>query len=236
MATQQEHSKFELGEGNTIARIRKGSTTFEILVNMEDAMKVKKGESEYLLVEGDAVFTDIKKGNRASNAELQVAFNTNDLDTIAKEIVRRGDVLVDSAHRGAEQEQKIKQIIDFLSRNAIDPKSGRPITAERLKSAINEAHVNIKNVPLESQIHDIVDAISVILPIKIETRKIKVIVPALQTGKAYGLLSQYKEKENWLANGSLEAVVNIPAGILIDFYDKLNSVTHGSALTEEITQ
>ena len=35
-------------------------------------------------------------------------------------------------------------------------------------------------------------------------------------------------------DGSLEVVVNIPAGITLDFYDKLNSVTHGSALTEEL--
>lgn len=235
MATQQEHSKFELSDGNTIARIRKGSTTFEIMVNMNDALKVKKGESDYLIIEGDAIFTDIKKGNRASGAELQTAFGTNDVDTVGKEIVKRGEVLVDSSHRTAEQEQKIKQIIDFLSRNAIDPKSGRPITAERLKSALNEAHISIKNTPVDSQIHDIVDAMSAVIPIKIETRKIKVTVPALQTGKAYGFLAQYKEKENWLPNGSLEATVNVPAGILIDFYDQLNSITHGSALTEEIT-
>jgi hypothetical protein len=30
--------------------------------------------------------------------------------------------------------------------------------------------------------------------------------------------------------------VNVPAGAIIDFYDKLNGVTHGSALTEEIVE
>jgi len=30
-------------------------------------------------------------------------------------------------------------------------------------------------------------------------------------------------------------VLNIPAGLIMDFYDKLNDVTHGSALSEEIT-
>ena len=52
----------------------------------------------------------------------------------------------------------------------------------------------------------------------------------------YGLVAQYKEKENWLNDGSLEVIVNVPAGIVIDFYDKLNSITHGSALTEEIKE
>ena len=43
-----------------------------------------------------------------------------------------------------------------------------------------------------------------------------------------------KEKENWLNNGDLEVIVSIPAGLTLEFYDKLNSLTHGSALTEEI--
>lgn len=236
MAGQQEHSKFEVSGGNTIAKLRKGSTTFEIMVNMEDALKVKDGKSEYMLVEGDTIFTDIKKGNRASNAELETAFGTTNVDEIGKIIVKQGDVQVDSAHRSQEQEQKIKQVVDFLSTNAIDPQSGRPISADRIKSALEESKVNIKNVPVENQIQDILAAMSSIIPIKIETRRIKITVPAIQTGKAYGVISAYKERENWLADGSLEAIVNIPAGILIDFYDKLNSATHGSALAEELTQ
>jgi translation elongation factor EF-4 len=30
--------------------------------------------------------------------------------------------------------------------------------------------------------------------------------------------------------------VSVPAGIIIDFYDKLNSATHGAAVTEEIKE
>ncbi|MDA3836313.1 MAG: ribosome assembly factor SBDS [Nanoarchaeota archaeon] len=236
MAADQEHGKFDVGVGNTIARIRKGATLFEIVVNMDDALKVKKGESDYLLVEGDNIFTEVKKGNRASNAELETAFGTSNVDEVGKIIVKTGDIETDQEHRGAEQEQKVKQVVEFLATNAIDPQSGRPITAERLRSSLHEAHVNIKNTPIESQMHDILAALSTVMPIKIETRKIKVTVPAIQTGKAYGVLSQYKERENWLADGSLEAVLNIPAGILIDFYDKLNSVTHGSASTEELKE
>ena len=67
-----------------------------------------------------------------------------------------------------------------------------------------------------------------------EMKKVKITIPAVQTGQAYGAVSQYKETENWLDNGDLEMVVNVPAGIIMDFYDKLNSVTHGSAVAEEL--
>ena len=234
MAGNQERTKFEAGKGNTIARIKKGSSHFEILVNMDDALKVKDGNSDYLIIEGDAIFTDIKKGNRASSAELDTSFGTTDIDTIGKEIVRNGDILIDQAHRNEEQEQRIKQVVNFLATNAIDPQSGQAITPERIRNALHDARINVKSTPIENQIGDILANIQRIMPIKLETRKIKITVPAIQTGKAYGVLSMYKERENWLSDGSLEAIVNVPAGVLIDFYDKLNSVTHGSALTEEI--
>ena len=48
--------------------------------------------------------------------------------------------------------------------------------------------------------------------------------------------TQYKEEENWLDNGDLQVIASVPSGIIIDFYDKLNSVTHGAALTEEIKE
>ena len=120
--------------------------------------------------------------------------------------------------------------------NAVDPQTGNPHTAERIRSALEQAHVNIKNVSVENQIKDIVEQINKIIPIKIETKKVKITIPAIHTGKVYGLVNQYKESENWLSNGDLEIVVNVPAGILMDFYDKLNSATHGSALTEEMKE
>ena len=221
---------------STIARIKKGKLHFEILVDLDEALKFKKGESQYLVVEGDRIFEDVKKGNVAAKNDLEIAFRTADVDTIAKEIVKHGEIQTDQEHRDGERDKKIKQVVDFLSKNAVDPKSGNPITPERLKSALEESKVNIKNTPIDTQIKEILEKVSAIIPIKIETKRIKITVPAIQTGKVYGLLTQYKEKENWLNDGSLEIVVSIPAGITLEFYDKLNSMTHGSALTEDITQ
>jgi ribosome maturation protein SDO1 len=221
---------------NTIAKIRKGSKIFEIMVDMDEALKFKKDEINFIAPETNKVFTDMKKGNTASTSELKTAFGTNDVNEICKIIIKQGEVLVNQEHRDEEKEKKFKQVVDFLSRNAIDPKSEKPHSIERLKSALEQAHVNVKNIPIENQIEEILSQINAILPIKIETKKIKIKVPAIHTGKAYGIISQYKEEENWLNDGSLEVVIKIPAGLIMDFYDKLNSVTHGSAIAEEIKE
>ncbi|MFH1607681.1 MAG: SBDS family ribosome assembly factor, partial [archaeon] len=92
------------------------------------------------------------------------------------------------------------------------------------------------NAPIENQIKEIISEVGKIIPIKIETKKVKITVPAIHTGKVYGVINQYKENEKWLDNGDLEIVVSVPSGMIMDFYDKLNNVTHGSAITEEIRE
>ncbi len=222
---------------STTARIKKAGKPFEIRVNMEDALKYRKGESASVnFLETDRIFSDLKKGEVASSSDLKEAFGTDDANVIAGKIAKDGEILVTQEHRDAEQEKRFKQAVDFLSRNAVDPQTGNPHTAERIKNALEQASVNIKNIPIENQISDILSAINSIIPIKIATKKVKITIPAIHTGRAYGVISQYKETESWLDDGSLEVIAKIPAGIVMDFYDSLNSVTHGSAITEEIKE
>ncbi len=220
----------------TTARIKKNEKHFEIFVELEDAMKFRKGMSSSIESEDGRVYTDIKKGNVASEKELEAAFGTSDIFEIAKKIVKDGEVLLTQDYRDEERDKRIKQVVDFLSVNTINPQTGNPHTPDRIKRALEEAHVNIKNVPVENQIKEIMEELSKVLPIRIETKRIKITIPAMYTGKAYSIVTQYKEEESWMNDGSLEVTISIPAGMIMDFYDKLNSVTHGSALTEEIKE
>ncbi|MGD9275887.1 MAG: ribosome assembly factor SBDS [Candidatus Pacearchaeota archaeon] len=219
---------------STIARIRKSGLNFEIRVDLDDALKLKKDEVSAIDVGGDKVFSDIKKGFVAGNSDLELAFGTTDIHEIAKRIIKEGEVQTTQEHRDEEREKKVRQVVNFLAANAIDPQTKNPVSQSRIESALKDAHVNIKNVPVENQIKEIVEAVSKVIPIKLEMKKVKITIPAMHTGRAYGVVSQYKEKENWLDNGNLEVVVSVPAGIIMDFYDKLNNVTHGSAITEEV--
>jgi len=223
---------------NTTARIKKYGENFEIIVDLDKALKFKKEESSGSdFLETDRIFTDSKKGFKAPDKNLEEAFGTTDVDTISQKIVKDGEVLLTQEHRDEEKDKKIRQIVDVLSNNAVDPKTGNPHTPERIKSALEQAQVNIKNIPIEDQIKEIVEKISGILPMKLETKKIKITIPAIYTGKVYGTINPYKEKEKWIDNGDLEVIVAVPSGTqLFSFYDKLNSLTHGSVITEEIKE
>jgi ribosome maturation protein Sdo1 len=55
---------------------------------------------------------------------------------------------------------------------SLDPKTGHPHTPDRIKSALESAHINIKNIPIENQIKDIVAELSKIIPLKIEEKRL----------------------------------------------------------------
>jgi len=218
----------------TIARIKQAGKPFEIIVDLDKALKFKKEDGSVDFLETYNIFSDSKKGFVAASKDLQDAFGTTDTDSIAEKIVKSGEVLLTQEHRDEKREGKVKQVVDFLASNSIDPQTGNPHTPERIKNALEQAQINIQNTPIESQIKDIVAGISKILPIKLETKRVKIIIPAVHTGGVYGMVNQYKEDEKWLDNGDLEITVSVPLGMIMSFYDKLNSVTHGSAVTEEM--
>ncbi|MFH1608350.1 MAG: ribosome assembly factor SBDS, partial [archaeon] len=175
---------------NTLARIKQAGKNFEMIVDMDEALKFKKGEVDFIEAEGDKIFTDSKKGFVASNSDLQSAFGTTDVNEIVSKIVKSGEVQTTQEQRSSEQEQKFKQVVNFIVTNAVDPQTGNPHTAERIRNALKEAHVNVKNAPIENQIKEIISEVGKIIPIKIETKKVKITVPAIHTGKVYGVINQ----------------------------------------------
>jgi len=220
----------------TTARVKKGGKHFEILVDEAEALKVKKGEGDITqAVITNDIFYNLKSGDKASEDDLEMYFETTDTIEVAKKIIKNGEVVrtTDSLHE--ELEKRYKQIVDFMSRNATSPE-GMPYTPDRIMKALKEAHVNVKNKPIEEQVGEILDQLSKVLPIRMETKKIKLRIPAMHCGKAYGTVKEYIKKEEWLSNGDLDCLVEVPSGLVMDFYDKLNAHTHGSVLSEEIKQ
>ncbi|MEI6849884.1 MAG: ribosome assembly factor SBDS [archaeon] len=216
------------------ARIKVKNKHYEILVDLDEALKVKAGKGIITnAMVTPNIFMDLKKGLHASKADLIDAFGTEDAYQIGLKIITSGEVQKTQDFRDAEKEAKVKQILQLIIRNAVD-QNNHPYTEDRLKRAIDECHYAFDNRPPEQQMTALIDKLKTVIPIKIETKKIKLVIPAQYTGAVYGLLKDYKESEDWLANGALQAIINIPAGMQIDFYEKLNHITHGAVQSEEV--
>jgi len=221
---------------SVIARIKIKGKKFEILVDLDRALEFKKeGGNVREVVEVDRIFSDHNKGMASSEDDLKNAFGTNDFEKICEKIIKSGEIQLPTEYKNKELEDRKKQIIEFLVKNTTD-QNGNAFTRERIGSALDEAGVRIENKPVHEQISRIIKEIKKAIQIKLETKKLKIVIPAAQTGQVYGLVNEYKEKETWKDNGDLEVVINLPVGLQMDFYDRLNSVTHGSAVVEEVKE
>jgi ribosome maturation protein SDO1 len=216
-----------------VARLEIAGKRFEVLVNPDLAFEYKRGKEVNLedLVISDAIYTDLRRGLRASPDLLRKVFGTDDVVKIAAIIVKRGELQLTAEQRRALIEAKRKQIINYIARNAIDPRTKLPIPPARIEAAMEQARVGIdlyKSV--EEQVPQIVRAISRIIPIKIAKALLKVTVPPEYAGKVSALLPKLGEVKHmdWRTDGSLVAEIEIPAGLQQEVIDKLSKATQGS--------
>ncbi len=222
---------------NITARYRAKGKNFEVLVDADKAVQFKKGLSTIdNVLAADQVFYDIKKGLKASSNDLKDCFGTDNSREVAERIVKNGEIELPLEMKKQEQATRIKQVVAFFVKNAVDSRTGLPFTEKRIEEALDQAGINIDNKPIEQQVNSISGKLKEILPLKIAAKKLKITIPAVHAGKVYGLINEYKEKESWLDNGDLVVTINIPSGLQMEFYDKLNSITHGSSIAEEIKE
>jgi ribosome maturation protein SDO1 len=228
---------------NVVARIKKKNKEFEILVDIDKAIGFKKQKLEGTpatlrdILALNTIFIDYKKGFKAPASDLKESFGTDDTFKISGIIIKEGEIQLTQEYRDKIKEQKIKQIVDFLARNCIDPRTNAPYTPQRIEQAIKEVGIRIEDRDAEEQAMNILKDIEKIIPIKIAVKKVEIIIGPEYVAKIYNLIKTFKkEREDWLNDGSLRCIINLPAGMQLEFYDKLNSATHGSAITKEVKE
>ncbi|UCH01614.1 MAG: ribosome assembly factor SBDS [Candidatus Bathyarchaeota archaeon] len=170
-----------MSEKHTVARINIAGEHFEILVNPDNALHYKMGKpleiSQVLVI--DTIFSDASKGQRTSEEKLQKTFQTLDAFKIAEAILKRGELLLTTTQRRMLVNEKRKQIINFISKNCLDPRTGYPHPPLRIEQALNQLRLVID--PFKSgdeQARAIINELRPIIPIKFEQMRIAVKIPA----------------------------------------------------------
>ena len=225
---------------SVIARLKKQDHVFEILVDCEKAMDFKSGNASLddVVVTTD-IFKDIKKGEHASEHDIENMFGTTDDRKVAEIILKKGEVQLTTEYKNRLREQKRKQIITLIARNSVDPKTNLPHPPQRIENALNEAKININEFKsADEQVKDIVKQITGVLPIKYEIKVLSIKIPADVTGQSYPILKRFGNllKEDWLNDGSLNVTAEVPAGLQNELFDKLNSLAHGRVEVIDVTK
>ncbi len=231
-----------------LARIKMHGHSFEIVVEPDAAIEYKtamRSRKEKHMAEvaepdvrdvlrSEEVFHDAHKGQLASEHLLQEVFGTADPVDVARRILLDGEVQLTAEHRKKMMEKKWRQLSDMVHKYAVDPKTGYPHPVERIERVLKDSNFRLDQYKKsEDQLEDAVHALKPIIPIKFDTKEIEVTIFKEFAPKVYGDLRKYKIlKESWNSDGSLTMVFEIPAGLRVDFVDKVNDMTHGSVEIE----
>lgn len=217
----------------TIARITHDDDHFEILTKPEPALEYRLGKTSTVsqVLATETIFTDAGKGTKASEERLQAVFGTIDPLKIAEVILKKGTLQLTTEQRKQLVEDKRRQIVSFISRECIDPKTNLPHPPLRIEQAMKQIHFSIDpSKSVEEQSKEIIKLLRPIIPLKMEKITVAVRIPAEHASKAYGSVKGYGtlKKDQWQADGSWIAVVEMSAGSYGPFLDTLGKITKGN--------
>ncbi len=222
-----------MSERYTIARITHDGEHFEILTKPEPALSYRLGKtipvSQVLATE--TIFTDAGKGTKASEETLQQVFGTTDPLKIAEVILKKGTLQLTTEQRKQIVEEKRRQIISFISRECIDPKTNLPHPPLRIEQAMKQIRFSIDPTKgVEEQAKEIIKLLRPVIPLKMEKISVAVHIPPEHASKVYGTVKGFGTitREQWRADGSWSAIVEMSAGLYGPFLDKLGKMTRGN--------
>lgn len=221
----------------TVVRFAVEGEKFEILVKPDPALEFKLGKRKDIsgVLISEEIYSDSNKGTRASTEKLMKAFKTTDSTAVATIMLQKGELNLTTDQRRKMISEKRKQIVDFISKTYVDPRSHLPHPPLRIEQAMDDARVSIdpfRNT--DEQIKEIIEQLRSIIPLKSENMLLEILVPAQFAAQSYSVLKSFGtlKKEEWQANGGLKVILDIPAAARANVMDRLGSVTKGTASIE----
>jgi ribosome maturation protein SDO1 len=216
----------------TVVRYSYEGEKFEILVKPDPALDFKLGKKKDIsaILVSDEIYTDSNKGTKPSSEKLLKAFKTEDVNEIAQIMLTKGDLNLTTEQRRKMLDEKRKQIVSFIAKTYVDPRTHLPHPPIRIEQALKDGRITIDpQKSVDEQVKDIVENLRSIIPMKSE-----IIDPAQYASQSYAVLKSVGilKKEDWQNNGSLKAILEIPAGARPNVIDRLGSITKGSATVE----
>ena len=223
----------------TVVRFSFEGEKFEILVKPDPALEYKLGKKKDIaaVLVSEDIYTDSGKGTKPSAEKLLKAFQTEDQTEIAEIIMKKGDLNLTTDQRRKMIEEKRRQIIEYMAKTYVDPKTHLPHPPVRIENAMKDARVSIDpHANVQEQAKDIVDKLRSVIALKSENLNLEILIPAQFASQSYAVLKSVGslKKEEWQNNGSLKAILEIPAAARPTVIDRLGSITKGSASVEVV--
>ena len=106
-----------------------------------------------------------------------------------------------------------------------------------VEQAMKDGRVSVDpQKSVDEQVKDIVEELRSIIALKTESLQLEIIIPAQFASQSYAVLKSVGslKSEEWQNNGSLKAILEIPAAARPNVIDRLGYITKGSASVEVV--
>ena len=175
----------------TVVRFSYEGEKFEILVKPDPALDYKMGKKKDIssILIADEIYTDSGKGTKPSTEKLLKAFKTEDVIEIAEIMLKKGELNLTTDQRRKMLDDKRKQIVSFIAKTYVDPRTHLPHPPLRIEQALKDGRITIepqKNV--DEQVPDIVEKLRSMIALKSENLDLEITVPAQYESESYAVL------------------------------------------------
>jgi ribosome maturation protein SDO1 len=216
-----------------LVRYRQGKHAFEVATLPGTVTKYREGvlkSIEDVLVT-DIIFTDYHRGERASELDLKAAFGEGyRKGEVLERILHKGDFQLSAAERRQKLEQKRNEIIEYIHKNFVDPKSCLPIPRMRVEQALETIHPRIDmDQPADRQVAQIMSKLVVCMPMKKHQVEGTLRLPHTVLGASNAIVHSYcsVSREHYTSEGAVLEVMIAP-GDYDAFIKALNHVSKGN--------
>ena len=200
-----------------LARLEKGGSRYEILVDPELVQKWKNNPDSVNLSEllaTEQIWSDARSGDRPTSDALMNTFGTLKLSICVEKILKDGSIQLTTEQRKKIINDKKKKIINEIASTATDPKTKLPHPATRIENALIEARFSVDPfLSIEKQVQKAVKILKPLIPLQFITVKLAFRIPGKDYGGINQLLRGIITKEEWLTDGTWVCVVEVPGGM-----------------------
>jgi ribosome maturation protein SDO1 len=214
-----------------IVKYKAGKNTFEVLTKTGTVLKFRKGQLGSLdnVLLADEVFKNHNKGERASAAELKEAFGTENVKEILQTIVEKGELQLTEAERKEAIEKKRREIVTYLNKYFVDPKTKTPHPITRIENALEAIKARIDpDIPTDRQIADLLKKLPGVISLKKQEVEGTLFIPHQYIGQTAGVMQRYVRvtSDKYDDKGCHYGIAMVP-GDYNALLNELNNITKG---------
>jgi len=150
-----------------IVRLKSHGKRFEIACYKNKVLNWREGIEKDLqeVIQTETIFENVSTGTFAKAKDLKAAFNTTDLETICKQILKTGELQVSDKEREVHSEGLFKDIVTFIVERCVHPQTGRQLTPLTVENALRSIGLSVKpDKPAKKQALDGIKALCEKMP------------------------------------------------------------------------